>query len=87
MPLVGKQRQGQINQSVGWINQFHIGWKQLAQHGLEQRVVAAAQDDRFNAGLQQWLEIALGCLAQLRCIELMGLHGRNKSGTTHLNDG
>ena len=43
---------------MGWINQFDIGWKQLAQHGLQQRVVAAAQDDRLNAGLQKWLEIA-----------------------------
>ena len=84
---VGEQRQGQINQSMGWINQFDIGWKQLAQHGLQQRVMAAAQDDRLNAGLQKWLEIPQCCLPQLRCIELMGLHSGHKGGTTHLNDG
>ena len=62
---VGEQRQGQINQSMGWINQFHIGWKQLAQHWAPAAVVAAAQDDRLNAGLQQWLEIAQCRLPQL----------------------
>jgi hypothetical protein len=86
-PFIWEKRQGEIDQSMGWINQLNARWQQIAQHRLEQRVVAAAQNDGFDACIQKGFEIALRCSPQGRCVELMGLHSRNKGGTTHLNDG